>query len=340
MIRVAIVGFGQVAEHGHYPAYAASSDFEVVAVIERTEQRRAAARALNARIRAVANLDDLATDDLDLVDVCTPPALHAAPMQAALDRGWHVVCEKPFLIDVKTLDMVLAHAARAGRAVIPVHNWKYAPIVERATTLLRNGVIGALRHVRIETLRLKDCATADPEHPNWRRDPAIAGGGILMDHGWHAVYLALHWFGEATTGVSASLHRPADGAAEDEARATLRFPSGDASIFLSWNADRRRNEAVLTGRAGELRLADDALLVRSVDGRTWPAEPFPALSAGSHHADWFARMLPDIRDACADPSRARPSLDEAARCLTAITQAYDADARANLARMASSIAPR
>ena len=121
---------------------------------------------------------------------------------------------------------------------MPVHNWKYAPIVRRATELLRSGAIGRLHDVEIETLRIQDCAVADPDHPNWRRDPAIAGGGVLMDHGWHAIYLARHWFGEDPIDVRASLHRSMPKQVEDEAALTLAFPSGQAKIFLTGGRTR------------------------------------------------------------------------------------------------------
>ena len=91
----------------------------------------------------------------------------------------------------------------------------------------------------------------------------MAGGGILMDHGWHGVYLALHWFGQPPASVSATvLHRPAAGEVEDEARGgPFVFPTGDADIVLSWNADVRRNLMVLAGDEGgagdrRRRLAD------------------------------------------------------------------------------------
>ncbi|MGE5246583.1 MAG: Gfo/Idh/MocA family protein [Betaproteobacteria bacterium] len=321
MLTGAIIGFGEVARHGHWPAYAASPDVRIAAVVDRTADRRAAAVALDPAIATFASLDELMSrTTVDFVDVCTPPALHGAPMLAAVARGWHVLCEKPFLLDPAMVDEVRQCAARAGVAVLPVHNWKYAPILRRATEILRAGAIGRLRRVEIEVLRLRDCAVADPERPNWRRDPAIAGGGILMDHGWHAVYLALDWFGESPTGVRAAFHVPRPGAAEDEAEAVVTFPSGEAAISLSWNADVRRNTVRLEGERGEIVAADDTL--REPGGAT----RFPSgLSSGSHHADWFAAMLPDVLGAFRHPRRARPAFEEGAACLSIIQQAYASD---------------
>ena len=200
---------------------------------------------------------------------------------------------------------------------MPVHNWKYAPIVRRATEMLRSGAIGQLREVEIETLRIQDCAVADPDHQNWRRDPAIAGGGVLMDHGWHAIYLARHWFGEAPSEVRASLHRPTPEGVEDEATLTLVFPSGHAKIFLTWRADVRRNTMRLIGERGEIAIDDDTLRIaeESIQFES-------ALSAGSHHADWFAAMLPDVIASFHRPEAALESFDEAALCLSVIRRAY------------------
>ena len=238
-------------------------------------------------------------------------------MLDALGRGWNVLCEKPMLLDLVELEKARRLAREGRRAVVPVHNWKYAPIVRRATEILRSGAIGQVREVEIETLRIQDCAVADPDHPNWRRDPAIAGGGVLMDHGWHAIYLASHWFGEEPIEVRASLHRPTPTEVEDEATLTLAFPSGPAKIFLTWRAEVRRNTMRLIGERGELAIDDDTL---RAGGESMRFES--GLSAGSHHADWFAAMLPDVIASFRSPEAARQSFDEAALCLSVIRRAY------------------
>jgi predicted dehydrogenase len=319
VLRGAIIGFGEVARNGHWPAYAKSHDVKIVAVVDRTEERRKTARESLPGFATFATIEDLAAGaEIDFVDICTPPALHGEPMLAALARGWNVLCEKPLLLDLVELEKTRSLAREAGRAVVPVHNWKYAPIVRRATEMLRSGAIGQLRGVEIETLRVQDCAVADPDHPNWRRDPAIAGGGVLMDHGWHGIYLACHWFGEEPIEVRASLHRPTTADVEDEALLTLIFPGGGhAKISLTWRADVRRNTMRLAGERGEIAIDDDTLNVGGESIRF-----ASALSAGSHHADWFAAMLPDVIESFHRPEAALESFDEAALCLSVIRRAY------------------
>lgn len=318
MLRGAIIGFGHVARHGHWPAYVKFPDAKIVAVVDRTEARRQAVRELQPGVATFATMEDLASGaELDFIDICTPPAFHGEPMLDALARGWNVLCEKPLLLDLVELEKTRNLAQESGRAVVPVHNWKYAPIVRRATELLRSGAIGPLREVEIETLRVQDCAVADPDHANWRRDPAIAGGGVLMDHGWHAIYLARHWFGEDPLEVQASLQRPTSVAVENEAALTLVFPSGRAKIFLTWKAGVRRNTMRLIGERGEIAIDNDTLKAGSETIRFESA-----LSAGSHHADWFAAMLPDVVAKFRSPETARESFDEAALCLSVIRRAY------------------
>ena len=319
VLRGAIIGLGEVARNGHWPAYADCREAKIVAVVDRTEERRKAARESLPGVATFATIEELAAGaEIDFVDICTPPALHGEPMLDALARGWNVLCEKPLLLDLVELEKARSLARESGRAVVPVHNWKYAPIVRRATEMLRSGAIGQLRGVEIETLRIQDCAVADPDHPNWRRNPAIAGGGVLMDHGWHAIYLARHWYGEEPIEVRASLHRPTTTDVEDEALLILIFPSsGQAKISLTWRADVRRNTIRLVGERGEIAIDDDTL---NVGGESIRFES--ALSAGSHHADWFAAMLPDVIESFHRPEAALESFDEAALCLSVIRRAY------------------
>ncbi len=321
-MKGAIIGFGEVARHGHWPAYRASGDLSIVAVVERNAERRRLARSLSPDLRTYGSVGELAASEaIDFVDICTPPALHDEPVLTALERGWHVVCEKPFLLDADVLARVRASAAERRLAVVPVHNWKYAPIVRDATDRLRSGAIGPLRRVEIDTERLRDFTGADPERPNWRRDPAVAGGGILMDHGWHALYLALHWFGDRPHGVNAAFHRPRPDAVEDEAAVRLAFAGGEASIRLTWNGAVRRNTMALAGDAGSIVVADDRLIVRGAAGEEEIAYP-TALSAGSHHADWFAAFIPHLARQFRAPEQSRAAFEEAAACLDIIQRAY------------------
>ena len=74
----------------------------------------------------------LADARLDFVDICTPPSSHAPLIRAALERGVHVLCEKPLVRSADELSPVAALARASGRVLHTVHNWHHAPIVTLA----------------------------------------------------------------------------------------------------------------------------------------------------------------------------------------------------------------
>jgi predicted dehydrogenase len=209
----------------------------------------------------------------------------------------------------------LAGLGRAARAVLhTVHNWHQAPLVRATDALIREGRIGAVREVVWRTLRTQPAAAAGGE--SWRVDPAIAGGGVLTDHGWHVSYVIPRWVGAPPDAVSARLEtrRHHRFAVEDTATVRLHFPDAVADIVLTWAAETRENQARVIGTAGRIDIEDDTVVLR-VDGREERHRHPPALSDGSQHPDWFGPVSDEFiaRVLGQDPSSR--NLDEAAVCI-------------------------
>ena len=200
-------------------------------------------------------------ETLDFVDICAPPGSHAALIKRALDAGLHVLCEKPLVTRAGgRRDRAASAAARAGRVLHTVHNWLKAPICLKISALIDDGAIGAVRSVRWRTLRTQPAtAVSTPGVTNWRVDPTLAGGGILFDHGWHALYCVARWAG-VPHGVSARLEtrRFHDQPLEDTATLALETTSGASHIFLTWAADERSNAIEIDGEQGQIRVVGDA----------------------------------------------------------------------------------
>ena len=92
----AVIGFGNVAAHGHLPQWRARTDFRIVAVADSDPQRRALAQELIPGVRTYGETTTLLRRErLDFVDIATPPAFHAPAILAAAEAGVHVLCEKP-----------------------------------------------------------------------------------------------------------------------------------------------------------------------------------------------------------------------------------------------------
>lgn len=317
MLRGAILGVGNVARHGHLPGWARRADVEIVAAADPHPARRAAMAEFVPRVRRYASAAALLeAETLDFVDVCAPPSSHAPLVLAALERGLHVLCEKPLVATRSELAAVRGTAAAAGRVVFTVHNWHAAPIVRRTAGLLASGAVGHVTAVVWETLRVRPAAAAGGEAANWRIDPAIGGGGVLTDHGWHTFYVLLRWIGAAPVAVSATLERRRHPGlvVEDTASLQLAFPSAKADVFLTWAADRRDNRVEVRGTEGTLHLLDDTLVWRSHAGaeQRWPCPP--PLSHGSAHREWFDDVAAEFVAAVRGAESAEANATEAACC--------------------------
>ena len=319
MLRGGIIGFGNVAVHGHLPAWGKRDDAEIVAVTDARAERRAACAEALPRACWYDSVDALFDDArLDFVDICTPPSSHAALIERALRHGLHVLCEKPLVSSADDLARVAPLAGKNGRVLHTVHNWHHAPIVRRTAELLREGAVGAVRRAAWHTRRTRPAAAADPSADNWRVDPAVAGGGVLTDHGWHVFYVLRSWIGAEPTEVSAQLERRRHRtlSVEDTASVRLTFPEATAEILLTWAADVRENWAEVEGTRGRLELRDDTLLWRDVEGRDlgqWRCPP--RLSDGSHHPDWFHAVADEFVAEATGGRARRDNLAEASLCV-------------------------
>jgi predicted dehydrogenase len=313
VLRGAFIGFGNVAANGHMPGWRARDDVRIVAATDAAGSRRDAFLAACPEGRWHDALDDLLLrEQLDFVDVCAPPGSHAALIGRALEAGLHVLSEKPLATRADDAARLASAAARAGRVLHTVHNWLHAPICLKVSALIDDGAIGAVRSVRWRTLRTQPAtAVSAPGVANWRVDPGLAGGGVLFDHGWHALYCVTRWAG-VPHSVSARLEtrRFHDQPLEDTATLSLETASGLSEILLTWAADERSNAIEIDGDTGHIRVAGDSVALKSnsLEGR-WTAPP---LSEGSHHPDWFGGVAADFLAAAAGGGKG--NLDEALLC--------------------------
>ncbi|BAL86454.1 putative oxidoreductase [Actinoplanes missouriensis 431] len=144
------------------------------------------------------------SDEIDLIDICTPGDTHAEIALAALAAGKHVLCEKPLANSVAEAREMAAAAAQAqshGVRAMCGFNYRRVPAVALMRDLVARGRIGAIRHVR--ATYLQDWIV-DPEFPLvWRLRKEIAGSGALGDIGAHIVDLTQFVTGQSITTVSA-----------------------------------------------------------------------------------------------------------------------------------------
>jgi predicted dehydrogenase len=334
--RGALVGYGFIAENGHLPAYAASDDFEIVAVADVCAARReAASKALpHARIyEDHRSLLALEAKGLDFLDVTTPPYAHATISREALESGLHVLCEKPLAITVADARAALEQAERSKRVLFPAHNYKHAPVIKAVRQAVDAGLIGTVHSVTMNTFRNTHARGVREWNEHWRRERRYSGGGIAMDHGPHTFYLAFDWLRSYPTAITAKITtRDVRGAGdtEDTLVSTLTFPTGIATAHLTWTAGIRKVIYTLHGDRGAIRVEDDDVEVAVMaeahgDARTtWELNVARVSSEwmDAGHSVWFQSLFAQFAAAMDQRDYAGKEAQDALRCLEVITGAY------------------
>jgi len=134
--------------------------------------------------------------EIDIIDVTSPPYLHAEMVLAAVKRGKHVLCEKVFAMNVKEAAAMLAAAEQAKVVHMVCHNYRRIPAIALAKRMLAEGALGRIFHFRA---RYAQDRLADPEFPlDWRLQKETSGSGVHSDIGSHIIDLGRYLVGEFT----------------------------------------------------------------------------------------------------------------------------------------------
>jgi predicted dehydrogenase len=345
-LRGAIVGYGFIMERGHVAGYqrraGVDGDVEIVAVADVSEQRRELARRHLPGVRVYADHQSLLAAEsgpgrqgLDFVDIATPPCDHADVAHAALDRGLHVLCEKPLATSIDEARGMLRHARESGRVIYPCHNYKHAPVIKAVRRVLDAGRIGRVHLVTLQTFRNTHAKGVGEWRTDWRRERRFSGGGIAMDHGSHTFYLAFEWLRAYPTAITARASSMGSFDTEDDFTCSLKFPTGVASAHLSWNAGVRKVMYTVHGDRGAVRVEDDSIEVAT----QVPAADGSAVAAGSavwkfereeissdwmdsSHVTWFNSLFDDFKGAIERRDFVGKEAQEAFLCVQLIATAY------------------
>ncbi len=181
MYRVGIVG-GGFGVRGHLPAFAAHSQFEVVAIAS-PHSAKAVARERKIPHAFESCEAMLSGCDLDVVSIASPPFTHRADVLASIAAGKHVICEKPFALSVQQAQDMLSAAQKAQTATAVMHEFRWVPQRFALKEMIENGHVAPLRE--LEITHLARMLRLENKRPNtWWFDRDKGGGiaGALLSH--------------------------------------------------------------------------------------------------------------------------------------------------------------
>lgn len=175
---------------------------------------------------------------IDFVSIVTPNFVHFEPAMMALEKGFHVVIEKPITFNLEQARQLKAKVEETGLELLLCHTYTGYPMVKQAKQLLQSGALGKIRKVYVEypqgwlSTFLEGTGQAQA---SWRTDPKRSGkAGSMGDIGTHAFNLAEYVTGLQVVKICADLNTIVPGRMlDDDGAVLLNFNTGASGVLMA-----------------------------------------------------------------------------------------------------------
>lgn len=202
----------------------------------------------------------LADDAIQVVDICVPHYLHAAIAIDALNAGKDVIVEKPIAMNAAEAQTIVDAVERTGRRLFVAMNQCFMPYHVRAKELIDAGAIGRPFMAVFNIMGNEFRTMNDPNH--WKGSFDKAGGGAMIDTGYHATYMMLRFFGvpTAVSAVTKRLLVEPENKSDDNTGVLLEFGErlvGVIAISYTVSSEPWAEHRYLYGTEGSIHLSDE-----------------------------------------------------------------------------------
>ncbi len=199
--------------------------------------------------------------EVEIVYVATPHSLHAENTLQALEAGKHVLCEKPFTLNARQAEQVIAVARQSGRFVMEGMWTRCFPLMREAVRRVEAGEIGDIQ------LLQADFGFQPPYDPTSRLFNPELGGGALLDVGIYPVALALQFLGVPQQMVSSAI--VGETGVDEVCAMVFHYPAGALAVLSASIRVNTPKQASLCGTKGTIQFPapwwkpSEAFLIRS-----------------------------------------------------------------------------
>jgi xylose dehydrogenase (NAD/NADP) len=260
-LRWGILSTAKIGIRAVIPAIQQSSNGVVAAIASRdAHTAHQVAQSLNIP-RALGSYDAMLDDpEIDAVYIPLPNHLHKEWSIRAMQRGKHVLCEKPIALNAAQADEMIAAARQYRRVLMEAFMYRFHPQFALAQKLIADGAIGA-----IKTIRSAFCFDISGRPDDIRLKKEM-GGGALMDIGSYCVNMARLMTRAEPIAAQAHAILGAQSQVDETLAAVLRFPGDIVALFDCSFRTAYREWLQVQGTTGRLEI------VRPVKPRMSPAE--------------------------------------------------------------------
>ena len=289
--NVAVVGCGIGRSH-IAEGYARHPDkFRVRTLCDVDEGRLAALGDEFSVPRRTRSFDELVRmDDIDIVDICTPPALHVTQTLAALAAGKQVVCEKPLAGSLAEVDRLIAAEKEAAGRVMPIFQYRFGNGLQKAKRLVDLGIAGKPYLATVETAWKR---TPQYYETPWRGRWETELGGVLLTQAIHAHDLTTYLMGLVASVFARATTRVNPIEVEDCAVASLVMQSGALASLAATLGSHRE--------ISRLRFCFEHVTFESAQAPYWPGDDPWQIVPASREAE--GRICDALADHPFVPSR-------------------------------------
>ncbi len=225
-IRTGIIGFGLSGRVFHAPFIDVVDGFELSKISTTNLNNTRIAQQSYPNATVVSDVQNIINDDnIDLVIVTSPNAVHFHWAKAALLANKHVVVEKPFTVTLAEANELVELAKQKKKILTVYHNRRFTSDTKTVKKILESGLLGDVVDYETHFDRFRP----EPKEGAWREDP-LPGSGIFYDLGSHLIDQSLYFFGmpEAVTAHIQAVRPWAK--ADDSFDVKLHYPTHTATL--------------------------------------------------------------------------------------------------------------
>jgi len=237
MYKVGVIGTGWVASTRHIPSFLRDPRIEIVGVTSSViESVKRAAKKFDIP-HYYETTDELLKQNLDIVVICTPPFAHHELVIKAAEAGCHILVEKPFAMNSKESEEMIAAARRNNVKLCVSHNFLFSRSMKRVKQLRDSNELGKVTGaIALQLSNLKR------RLPTWY--PSLPGG-LFFDESPHMLYSILEFLGDVSVEWAGTTKFEDNRQPLSRVEALMASKSTDATAYLRFAFDAPRDEWIL-----------------------------------------------------------------------------------------------